>query len=344
MNKPADPGWPGFVKSCLPAVEMPLKFEPLHGDGSARSFYRVSGAPAACVLIVHPDPLRHGSREVDENETWVYVAGLLNRAGAGAPEVYGYDRDAGLILCEDTGDRHLQSEVLARGLKSPWTRDTYGRLLETLAALQAECGRTFEPERTFNPAYDADFMYEAEALYFAGFFLEKLCGIDPAPLHPELRLLSESAAESVGERVMIHRDFQSRNIMVQQPDDRLRLLDFQGARMGPSAYDVASLLYDPYLPLPQALRDNLAGAYPELLARLAPRAASAFERSFPLIAVHRMMQVLGAYAKLSLADGKHEFLAYVPRALKSLRRLLGRGEFERFPLLRSAAERAGPRA
>ena len=336
------PGWEAFVTACLPEYGGPLAFKPLYGDGSVRSFFRVLGTPGSWVLIVSPEPPRHEARDVDENETWVYMAALLRDAGFDVPEVYGFDREVGLILCEDAGDCLLQAEVLSRGTSTAWTGEVYGRLLETLASLQAVCGRTFRPESTFNHVYDADFSYQAEALYFARFFLGRFCGVGHERLHPELRLLAETAEEAVGERVMILRDFQSRNVMLQQPDDRLRLIDFQGARMGPSAYDVASLLYDPYVPLPQGLRDELAGNYPELLAPLAPVAASAFERSYPLVAVHRMMQVLGAYAKLSLADGKREFLAYVEPALGNLRHLLSSGGFEDFPLLRRTVEDLRP--
>ncbi len=342
INNTTDPGWTDFILSCLPECGGTLEFVRLHGDGSARSFFRVLGASRSYVLIVSPHPPRHGARDVDENETWVYMAGLLRGCGADAPEVYGFDREAGLILCEDAGDRLLQAEVLRHGVDSAWTGEVYHRLLETLAVVQAGCGRVFEPERTFTPPYDADFMYRAEALYFANFFLGKLCAVDPEPLYRELRLLAAAAGEAAGERVLILRDFQSRNVMVQQPGDRLRLIDFQGARPGPSAYDVASLLYDPYVRLPQGLREELAGSYPELLARQAPAAASAFEGSFALVAAHRMMQVLGAYAKLSMADGKREFLAYVAPALGSLRHLLASPEFERFALLRRTVEEVCP--
>ncbi len=343
INNTTDPGWTDFVLSRLPRSEGPLKFLRLHGDGSARGFFRVLGASKSCVLIVSPHPPRHTARGVDENETWVYVAGLLRGCGADAPEVYGFDREAGLILCEDAGDCQLQAEVLRRGVDSAWTGEVYRRLLETLAAVQAGCGQRFQPQRTFNPIYDADFMYRAEALYFANFFLGRLCALDPEPLYAELRLLASAAGEAAGERVLILRDFQSRNVMVQQPGDRLRLIDFQGARPGPSAYDVASLLYDPYVRLPQGLREELAGSYPELLARWqAPAAAAAFEGGFALVAAHRMMQVLGAYAKLSLVDGKREFLAYVGPALGSLRHLLASPEFERFALLRRTVEEVRP--
>ncbi len=342
INNTDCPGWDDFVSACLPECGGALEFVSLHGDGSARSFYRVLGASKSCVLIVSARPPRHEARGVDENETWVYVAGLLRGCGTDVPEVYGFDRQSGLILCEDAGDCLLQAEVFSHGPDSAWTAGVYGRLLETLASVQADCGGTFEPERTFNPVYDAEFMYQAEALYFARFFLDRLCGVDHESLHPELRLLAETTEEAIGERVMILRDFQSRNVMLQQPGDRLRLIDFQGARMGPAAYDVASLLYDPYVPLPRGLRDELAGRYPELLASQASVAASAFGSSFPLVAAHRMMQVLGAYAKLSLVDGKREFLAYVEPALGSLRYLLSSGRFESFPLLLRTVEELRP--
>jgi len=66
--------------------------------------------------------------------------------------------------------------------------------------------------------------------------------------------------------------------------------------------------------------------------------AAAFERSYPLVAVHRVMQALGAYAKLSLTDGKTQFLEHVPSGLASLRHLLATGPFEKFPRLQKTVE------
>jgi len=339
-------GWLEFIQACLPEAAgtpkaAPLKFELLAGDGSTRRFYRVSGASFRAVLMVNPGPPSNAAGTVDENDSFVYVAGLLRKIGAGAPEVYGFRREAGLVLMEDVGGRSLQERVQAEGTGSAWTVNAYRRLLELLTVLQLEGGALFEPSLVFNPGYDAGFMYRAEGLYFLEYFLERHRGIKARGLRHELRLLAERAAESTGRQVLLYRDFQSRNIIL-GPHEEFRLLDFQGARLGPPAYDVASLVYDPYVALPDGLRSELLDYYRERLAERAPGEARGLGRQFPLIAAHRLMQVLGAYAKLWLVDRKQYFLDYVPAALADLRRLVLGGPFEDFPVLRNTLEGLEP--
>jgi len=333
--------WTEFVILNLPGSE-DISFQALYGDGSSRTFYRVKGASRACVLMVNPEPPAHSSTGVNENDTYVYLAGLLKEISGGCPPaVYGYERKPGLILLEDLGDRHLQSEVLSRGVDSDWTESVYSRLLGVLVKIHVDGGERFEPSRSFNPAYDESFMYQSEGLYFARFFIGCLCGISEPGLDNELKRLAGRVGSLIDRRVLIHRDFQSRNIMLGE-SEKIRLLDFQGARPGPPAYDLASLVYDPYLPLPQALRDKLIARYAKLLAERSKALAGEFEAQFPFIATCRLMQTLGAYAKLSLSDGKKKFLEYVPRALSDLKALLDDDRFKEYTVLRKLVSKVDP--
>jgi len=312
--------WIGFIKHSLPGSKR-IKFQALGGDGSSRRFYRIKGTPVPAVLMVNPDPPADKRTGVNENDTFVYVSGLLAQAGGAPPLIYGYEREEGVVLMEDVGDSHLQDEVLAHGTDSRWTVQAYGRLVELLVVLQVDCGARFDPSRTFNPRYDSAFMYQAEGLYFADHFVEGLCKLKEGTLRSDLEALAASAGSLIHRELFLYRDFQSRNIML-EAGGGFRLLDFQGARLGPPAYDVASLLYDPYVALPDSLRQELIAHYEKCLEVRLPRAGGEFARQFPFIAAHRLMQVLGAYAKLALCDGKTEFLQYVPPALRDLKKLL----------------------
>ena len=90
------------------------------------------------------------------------------------------------------------------------------------------------------------------------------------------------------------------------------------------------------------MRINLLRYYHKKLAERSPEAARGFDLQFPLIAAHRLMQVLGAYARLSMVDGKEYFLRYVPVALADLRQLVSSGAFADFTVLRATAERIEP--
>ena len=118
----------------------------------------------------------------------------------------------------------------------------------------------------------------------------------------------------------LHRDFQSRNIMI--AGKKIGILDWQGGRLGPLAYDLASLLIDPYTNLPVPEKEEIYNAYHQLLRRERPQGLASFEKSFPYLAIQRNLQILGAFSFLSRVRGKTYFEDYIPGALQSLRHLL----------------------
>ncbi|MEK7283165.1 MAG: phosphotransferase, partial [Acidobacteriota bacterium] len=117
-------------------------------------------------------------------------------------------------------------------------------------------------------------------------------------------------------RVYCHRDFQSRNLLVRR--GRLGLIDFQDARMGPYTYDAASLLRDSSLDLDEDLVDRM-------IARLCRRLglpADEFRRDFDLMALERNLKDLGTFGYLATVRGRPEYLEYVPRTIRSIKRAL----------------------
>ena len=76
--------WTDFVIRSLPGSEN-ISFQTLYGDGSSRTFYRVKGASRASVLMVNPDPPADSRTGVNENDTYVYLAGLLEEIAQHAP-------------------------------------------------------------------------------------------------------------------------------------------------------------------------------------------------------------------------------------------------------------------
>jgi aminoglycoside/choline kinase family phosphotransferase len=157
--------------------------------------------------------------------------------------------------------------------------------------------------------------------YFKEAFLGTYLGLgkDRPGLESNFEHLIEKSSQAE-DRFFLHRDFQSRNIMI--TGKKIGILDWQGGRLGPLAYDVASLLIDPYTNLPAPEKDEIYEAYYQLLRRSQPRRLASFERSFPYLAIQRNLQILGAFAFLSKVRGKTCFETYIPSALRSLRHLL----------------------
>jgi aminoglycoside/choline kinase family phosphotransferase len=115
---------------------------------------------------------------------------------------------------------------------------------------------------------------------------------------------------------LIHRDFQSQNIIIH--NGQPYFIDFQGMRPGLAEYDLASLLYDPYVRLTKSERTQLFDIYREAAQVSAP----AFFEKFQFCAMQRLMQALGAYAYLGLVKKNRAFLAHIPPALESLGEIL----------------------
>ena len=132
---------------------------------------------------------------------------------------------------------------------------------------------------------------------------------------PALREIAKHLASLP--RVLVHRDFQSQNIIIQ--NGQANLIDFQGMRPGLAEYDLASLLYDPYVDITGAERAELIRYYREGRGKSGVTCDEDFDSKLRLCAMQRLMQALGAYGFLGLVKGHKSFLQYIPRAVRSLR-------------------------
>ena len=102
------------------------------------------------------------------------------------------------------------------------------------------------------------------------------------------------------------------------------LIDFQGMRPGLGQYDLASLLYDPYVTLTASERESLLADAEALYAEAGAPVGSDFREIFDLCALQRLMQALGAYGFLGLVKEQPQFLAHIPPALASLQEVAAR--------------------
>jgi N-acetylmuramate 1-kinase len=139
---------------------------------------------------------------------------------------------------------------------------------------------------------------------------------------PALKEIAELLASFP--RVLVHRDFQSQNIIIR--NGQAYLLDFQGMRPGLPHYDLASLLYDPYVDLAEAECTELVAYYRGRQLENGITIDGDFDFKLRLCAMQRLMQALGAYGFLGLVKGHKHFLKHVPAAMKSLRSIVAQIE------------------
>jgi aminoglycoside/choline kinase family phosphotransferase len=295
----------------------PFRWEPLHGDGSERAFYRVSGHQGSLVVVWSPVG---DQRFPNENDSYVYMGGHLINKGIPVPEIYGYSRPEGLTLVEDLGSVHLQEVVQ---LDNERLIALYGQAVELLLEMQAKATQDLDTSNCFDtPFYDPPFVLRRELEYFRWSFLEGALEleIDPAYLRTDFSLLASRAGQVGGQDFFVHRDFQSRNLMLK--GGLLYLIDFQGARLGPPHYDLASLLIDPYVQLPEYIQNDLLRLYSKNLSELTGISVEEFLCRFPHVVLCRNLQILAAFSFLTRIKGRPHFAQYIIPAWRGLRRLL----------------------
>jgi aminoglycoside/choline kinase family phosphotransferase len=303
------------------AGETRLTVEPLAGDGSSRRIYRLVLPGRSVVSVVNP--LQPNRLHPDENEGFVAVRAFMADRGVHVPEILATDLDAGILLLEDLGETRLFDLVDARrdaGERfDSAIRAYYLQAIEGLARLQAPSGVPFDAGATSNPAYTAEFVFAQESRYFHEEVVRGRFGreIPFATIASDCSQLAEEAVADLDSRVFLHRDYQSRNLMLQ--GERLVVIDFQGARGGPPEYDLAALLYDPYVRMPEVLREEMIRSYRGLSPWNNP---PAWRRRFLANGANRLMQALGAFAKLGGRLGKPGFLEHIPHGLAQLETVL----------------------
>ncbi|HYA41908.1 MAG TPA: phosphotransferase [Syntrophobacteraceae bacterium] len=289
-----------------------VRIAPLSGDGSDRKFFRIFCGSSSLIGLISPRVRKDGT---DENDSYLLIGNHLHSKGLPVPHILYADAGRGRFILEDAGDLHLQNFVLSRRKN---LESIYGHVVTMLGALHARAPEGFVPEFCFDsPLYDPCFVYERELEYFRNSFVNGCLDLEIAP--DELRPDFEALAEAAGmwrSSFVFHRDFQSRNIMVRRA--RLWLLDFQGMRFGPPAYDLASLLIDPYVRLPMRLQDKLVSVYWSSAGWRQGVSKGDFIRKFSAVRLARDLQVLGAFGFLGIAKGKRRFLDYIPFAVDQL--------------------------
>ena len=227
-------------------------------DGSTRRFWRVVQADKALCIIAAPAGL--STTELAESRSAWQIGKHLRTKGIPVPELFGWDADSGVLLFEDLGDLRLYDVVTKRKsqqAEAEVNRDYYHAILRALAAMQFTGAEGFKESWCWDsPRYDVHLMLEKESGYFLRAFWQGLLGREEKHgVHEEFRDIAENASKAPAD-FFLHRDFQSRNIMVQE--DSLRFIDFQAGRLGPLGYDVASLLIDPYADLTQQFQEELS--------------------------------------------------------------------------------------
>jgi len=288
-----------------------IEISPIEKGGSDRKFYRIRCAADRMLVLVKYN------LEREENRHYVQIAEFLDAHGIRVPKIYFHDPVEGLIWIEDLGERDLHSYQHESWLVR---RAFYESALDEIIKLHALPGSVCVEMKEHLPAEFNGALYRWEQKYFCENCLGRYFKVSQSQCKEVSALpgLREIAKHLAGlPRVLVHRDFQSQNIILE--NGQANLIDFQGMRPGLAEYDLASLLYDPYVGLSESERAELITYYRDGRDKRGVTCSEDFDSKLRLFAMQRLMQALGAYGFLGLVKGNKSFLQYIPRAVRSLR-------------------------
>lgn len=309
----------------------------MQGDASTRVYERIrrNGKPAILMNAPRrPDgpPVRDGkpysaiAHLAEDVRPFVAMADGLRALGFSAPDIYAADLDHGFLLLEDFG-----AEAFVTGSPPAPIAARYGEAVDLLAALHASQVQSTLPlpdSTTYAlPAYDSDaFLIETELL-LDWYIPQRGLAVDDAGRDRFRRLWLDALKPALrGQQTWVLRDFHSPNLIWLPDRDgyrRVGLLDFQDAVIGPTGYDVASLLQDARVDVPEQLERDLFARYVAKRGETDAGFDSAgFAAVYAVMAAQRATKVLGIFARLDRRDGKPQYLRHMPRVWLALQRAL----------------------
>jgi NDP-sugar pyrophosphorylase family protein len=309
--------------------------EHLKGDGSDRQWYRLKCGQKSMILVDHG--IKESDR-IDEADAFVNIGRYLFERGLPVPQIYAADTFAGYAFVEDLGNLDLQTAVRQSGSFEK-VIGLYQRVIHLLTKFSASGADQFDTAWCYQTSrYTKSMILEKECRYFVDAFLNTYLGlkIRYADFKNEFEYLAENALKHAVQGLM-HRDFQSRNIMIH--NDQIYFIDFQGARMGPIQYDLASLLIDPYVDLPQDIQIQLLVYALEKLRERMKLDTDNFKRCYRFCCLTRNLQILGAFGHLTRVKGKMHFEKYIPAAVRTLEQNLKNHEGDKLPMLSALADK-----
>ena len=284
---------------------------PLPGDASDRRFFRLkTPGLTSLILMVHAEPF-----EVESLPFFLH-ARFLHEIGAAVPQIVASYPADGILVVQDLGDETLQTHL--EHCDDSRRRFLYLQAVQMIASLQRDGTGALTPDLpAATTALDAPKLLW-ELHFFGKHYVEGLLG---SPLETaqseELMRWFEALAKEVAAypSVLCHRDYHARNLMVK--GDQLFMVDFQDARRGPHTYDLASLLRDSYVRLPEDLVDEMLRFYLEASQEAGTEAA--FRRAFARTCLQRNIKAVGTFASQAMLRGNRSYLRYIPATLDSVR-------------------------
>ncbi len=270
-------------------------------DASFRRYFRITDEKKTYIVMDAPP-------EKEDCQPFVDVAKLLFSFGLNVPQIIQQDLEQGFLLLSDLGNTVFLSE-----LNNDTVDEMYRLAMKSILLMQ----KNKKPDL---PAYDESLLRN-ELNLFPDWYLEKQLNITLSAQHKEIlettfKILIINALEQP--RVFVHRDYHSRNLMVDKNNPAPGVIDFQDAVIGAVTYDLVSLLKDCYISWPREKVEawvKYFHAEATSLGIINEVSFHKFLRWFDLMGLQRHLKVAGIFSRLKQRDGKTGYLKDIPRTM-----------------------------
>jgi len=287
---------------------------PLAGDAGFRRYFRITLSMSdknhgSCSYIAVDAP-----NEYSNNGQFIKVQQYLSSQNINVPQIIDVDIKQGFLCLSDLGQQTL-SDVI--------TPENMAYYYQQALAIALSISSIKVNQKPDFPIYDAAFVQRELTIFDEWLLLAhlgiELSAAEKTKLSACFSLLVNNAIEQP--QVVMHRDFHSRNLMLHTLHDeqKLAVIDFQDAVIGPITYDAVSLLKDCYIrwpkekiiPLFQQFCDDLSVQH-----QLAEINFQQWQRWFDLMGLQRHLKAAGIFARLHHRDNKSHYLQDLPLTLQ----------------------------
>ncbi|OCA71527.1 aminoglycoside phosphotransferase family protein [Chryseobacterium arthrosphaerae] len=282
------------------------EFITLAQSGSARVNFLASAGSDKYIVTYNEN--------IPENESFLYYSGVFSDLNLNTPRILAVSEDRKMYVQEFLG-KHTLSEVITRENVSDLVRSLVQQTLEKLFRLQMETLGKIDFSKTFEyEAYD-ELPVIHDLYYFKNFIADVLeLEYNKSALLKEFRQIA-SLIESLQPTGIMIRDFQARNIMVNEKNE-VSFIDYQSAMKGPLMYDVISFLFQAKANFPEDFKNRMLDFYIQLFENQETR--TKLKESVKPIQMMRFLQVLGAYGFRGLIQRKQHFVASLEKGIQNI--------------------------
>jgi len=282
----------------------------LTGDASTRKYYRVSLLDKSFIFM-------QGEPFSDEDAN-VSALKAYSEMGIKVPKVHALFPALGVVVQEDIGDLHLQN-IKDKGLLRKYYIDVVNILIKFQKQAQVidKNGRKIYP----NTISFTKEKFMSELNMTTEFYVEKLNNKKISQVKKEIlqRLYIDIVDRMMKQPFLLqHRDYHSRNLMIH--NDNVYLIDIQDSRLGPFAYDIASLVIDPYIELDERLYEEIIGLYYDGIKDLINCSYDEYLEYYGICFIQRGIKILGTFAYQKTEKGTSGYLKYLPYSVYKIRK------------------------